>query len=44
VSEEIADVVARIKQDGHDIVVVLNATIAVKAEQRAELLSLLNRT
>jgi hypothetical protein len=42
-SEGITDVVARIKEDGYDIVVVLNATIAVK-ERGAGLLSLLART
>ncbi len=42
-SEEVADVVAKIREDGYDIVVVLNATITVK-EQAAGLLSLLTRT
>jgi hypothetical protein len=42
-SEEVADVVAKIREGGYDIVVVLNATITVK-EQGPGLLSLLART
>ncbi len=42
-SEGVADVVERIKEDGYDIVVFLNATITVK-EKGAGLLSLLTRT
>ncbi len=42
-SEEIADVVAKIREGGYDIVVILNATITVK-QQGAGLLSLLART
>jgi uncharacterized protein (UPF0335 family) len=42
-SEEIADVVAKIREGGYDILVVLNATITVK-QQGAGLLRLLART
>ncbi len=41
-SEEIADVVEKIKEGGYDIAVVLNASITVK-ERGAGLLSLLGR-
>lgn len=42
-SEEIAEVIAKIKDDGYEIAVVLNATIAVR-ERGAGLLSRLTRT
>jgi hypothetical protein len=42
-SEEISGIVAKIKEDGYDIVVMLNATMTVK-EQGAGLLGMLART
>ncbi len=42
-SEGVADVIAKIRDSGYDIVVILNATITVK-EHGAGLLSLLART